>query len=261
MKFSKLIFIMSFFLFFSQLSFSLTFNEYLSSLDSDEIKQALLSDGKWTFFADTIADLKSTPKPFQDEIKKTLKGDSTLMIESIFVIDNTLKGLSKKDQLLKIENILRDITSLKGVEYFSPSRSQMRVLYEDSYAIANPKSDKPIANPFVTVYGGDPSRIFVYQKDLTFGANNYAWVYNTPCDYMSVYITNLTPMTYGIIKLVEPQNLRNLVFIYPLEDKILFYSVSTVKTVKFLGVEKSKTESFYQRMEAMFNWFKVKINS
>ena len=164
-----------------------------------------------------------------------------------------LQGNSEKN-MLHIYNILRSISTLSGIEYYSASRQRMRTLFHEAYVVDSPDARNKLPDPVVQSIPS-LSSIFVYQNDSSFGENVYRVLYNFKESYFLMEMNNLTQIWWGIIPLIDPQNLKYIILIYPFEDYLVFYSVICVNAFNFLGVADQKSASFYNRVKALYNWF------
>jgi hypothetical protein len=152
-----------------------------------------------------------------------------------------------------ISVILRSISHLEGIEYYSASRKQMRTLYEKSYPVDNPVSRKRIPDPVAGE--ADGLSVPVVQKDLTFGeyAHQVYWRHVGP--EASFFSENIEYLSYGIFKLIKPGNLRLGVVVYDLGDYLLVYGLSGADFIAVPGIEAKLRDSFISRADAIFAWF------
>jgi len=166
-----------------------------------------------------------------------------------------LTEMDRGDYHLKIYNILRSVSTLKGIEYYSASRKRMRVFFHDAYAIESPDDRKEREDPLVDSIPLN-STIHTYMKDSSLG--NYVGQihYHYHYDYFAMGIRNQTALWRFIIPMVRPEKLNMLVLIVPWEDQVLFYGLCYVNATNIFGVADSRTASFYNRLIALFNWFR-----
>jgi hypothetical protein len=68
-------------------------------------------------------------------------------------------------------------------------------------------------------------------------------------------IRNLTSMRYLFFRMAKPGDCLTLMLLIPVGDRILFYGVVGAHTGRLLGLERSKEDSFYNRLKAMYGWF------
>jgi hypothetical protein len=170
--------------------------------------------------------------------------------------------IREHDQImLGLYNILRSISALEGIEYYSASRRKMRTFFKTFYAVSSLENPERKADPLVKVIP-ETASILVAQQDLTFGKNFSRLTYGYDGNNITLSLENLKTMWYGIIPLISPLHMQIHLIVVPLEDYILFYGNSAVKTtISIFGIEKSKTDSFYNRIKALYNWFSLQVSS
>lgn len=132
----------------------------------------------------------------------------------------------------------------------------MRVFFHDSYVIAGIDDPEPVPDPYSESVPAK-KEIYVYQKDSSFGENVSRVEYRNIGDGLSLSMFNMDTMHYFIFPLVSPGDLHLHMSLMPLRDEnaLLFYGVAGVDSVSFFGIEKSKEDSFYNRIKAVYSWF------
>ena len=180
--------------------------------------------------------------------------DITIGVESLYFLKYNEKFNGAGVTPLSIYNTLLSIRTMKDIEYYSQSRKKMRTLFTESYGISSMDDHKPLADPVVETIPSITSR-YLLQTDKTFGENIYETTYRSNGDIIWVNMINKTKMKYKFIPMVKPEKMSVNLFILPMEDGVLFYGVSAAETTSFLGLERAKKESFYNRIKAMYNWF------
>ncbi len=209
--------------------------------DQGELTRYFFSDGKPEYFLQT---------EFQKDLEKEFKNLSpNIGVESIFLY-KTDRDIS----LTELYNILLSIRTMKGIEYYSASRKKMRTLFTESYFIESPDNPVSIPDPVVPAPENEFT-LYADQTDKTFGRNIYRTEYRSGEDVIWVKMVNETSMKYKFIKMVDPGNISINLFVKKVDDGILFYGITGVKTFSFFGLEKTKKESFYNRIKAMYGWF------
>lgn len=238
----------------------ITFNIYaeeniLDYLNSSE-KEQLYSEGEISryFFKEELP-IYLFPTDFENDLlDKISELDVTIGVESLYLLNYKDISLTEDPALLSIYNTLLSVKTMKGIEYYSQSRDKMRTLYTESYAVKDPDNPEPIEDP---VFKSIPELLtrYMLQTDKTFGENLYKAVYNFDGDTIWINIVNETKMKYAFIPMVNKGNMSVSLFVRVIDRGLLFYGVSTAETSSFLGLAKSKKESFYNRIKAMFEWF------
>lgn len=181
-------------------------------------------------------------------------GEAPFFIETLYLYRKTpnAAGLPGKDTD-RISVILRSLSRLEGLEYFSPSRKKMRTLYEKSYVIDSPDSRKRISDP---VQGpSDGVTAVALQKDLTFGEYLYRYTWRQTADSSAFFSSNIEPMSYSFIKLIQGEKLRVSLIVQDLGDYLLVYNLTKADFTAVPGIEGKITSSFSARAEAIYKWF------
>jgi len=172
---------------------------------------------------------------------------------------------NKKDDQKDISKILRSVSSLKGLEYYSPSRKSMRLLYKDSYAVSREKDKSgnwtytKVKDPLNEKLEG--LSIFVLQEDLTFGKNIYKFNYFKDEHTIGLLVYNEEPLYYSIFKVMSEKDVNSVLLVYELKDHLLFYATTKARFKKIIGMDRKIKNSFMARLDAMYNWFIQKYNS
>ncbi len=153
----------------------------------------------------------------------------------------------------KIADILRSLSRLQGIEYFSTSRNAMRTLYESSYAVSDPEKRLKIADP--TGGSADGQVIYAVQKDLTFGEYLYRYAYRETADSVAFYSRNEEGLKYTFVKLINRDRMHVSLVVRDLGSHLLIYSLTRVDFFAIPGIEKKINASFTTRADAIYRWF------
>ena len=175
-------------------------------------------------------------------------------VEVLALYNSGQQDLDSRENLLRIYNILRSVSTLEGIFYYSASRDKMRTLSEKSYLIDSPRSRRRLSDPvFSEIPGIDSS--YNLQKDLTFGENIYQSEYSSGAGYLASKTRNLTTLRYMLLPVIRPERSISYFILVPYRDQILFYGLTVARTMNFFGIERSREASFYNRIKAMISWF------
>lgn len=195
--------------------------------------------------------------PFADEVRAGLSVKaSTVAIEGFFLFPRPAGDVD-----LALYNAVNAVGSMEGLEYYSVSQKQMEKLILASYRVASVDRPTKVPDPVFTVVPPFQKAV-VFQKDnrLGDGFSELTWK-ALPAGAVVVTFKNLQTLNYGILPLVEPGNLQMLFVVVPLADKVAVYGVMEGKTGQFFGLEKSKDESFRNRMRALASWLGTRIGT
>ncbi|MDR0383032.1 MAG: hypothetical protein LBH50_03500 [Spirochaetaceae bacterium] len=160
-------------------------------------------------------------------------------------------------------NTLVSLSTLAGTRYYSNSRRQMRVFYETSGVINDPREKTPLPDPAFSPDGNLPSALTLYarQKDLSFGDNVYRYDYFITDGSIIFTQKNYTALSYGIIPLAGKEKLCSAVAVIDAEKYFLIYIASMAKAPAIPGVKKKAGDSFKSRAEALIKWFTERTDS
>lgn len=232
-----------------------TAQDYLSFLGASD-RRTLLSQNELTGFADTLAALPGGRQaPFFGQIGSTVKvAHPTLAVEGFFLFSRPA-GLSD----LKLYNAVQAVSTMEGLQYYSVTRKQWETLILGSWRVSPSNHEQKLSDP---VFSSIPSyqSAVIFQKDNKTGDGHSELTWRAG-EKGSILITfsNLDRLTWGILPLVEPGNMQMAFEVVPLQDKILVYGVLVGETAKLFGLEKSKNESFRNRMRALASWLGARV--
>jgi hypothetical protein len=248
----------AFFLTLSAVFFAADIHERLGSILPSAVATELLSATslQHSAYRETGAVLKLAPAvPLAREIGMALPGTETpFFIESLYLYKKKAgHSVEAGKDTTFISVILRSLSHLQGVEYYSTSRKKMRILYEKSYVIDSPSTRSRLPDPVSA--SADRLSVFVLQKDMTFGEYVYRYSYRQDADSVSFTSTNVDTLNYSFLKLIEPGNLRVSLVVTDLGDYILVYGLTSAVFPELPGLGGKINSSFSTRADAVYKWF------
>lgn len=192
--------------------------------------------------------------------KSTRQDSPNFTIESIYRLeksksDKEFTGENLEKILFedaKIKKILRSVSKMEGIEYYSNSRKRTEILYSKAFTVNNPIERKKIVDNLD--YSENP--IYVLLDDNSFG--EYLSIINYDSkDFENCFeYVNIDNINYGIIKAVEPYNMQVFIDVINCEDEIIVY-VYIQSKMDVPAIFKNKIyDSFVARTDALFEWFK-----
>lgn len=226
----------------------------LNSFLSKEQQTTLLQDGRLLRSAYNRKDAApqlappfAVPQLFSTNWNK---GSPTFLIEALYLYKKARGGIKDTE---KLSRILRSVSKLEGLQYYSSSRKKMRTLYERSYLIESPKNRTPLEDPL-----NNPSAdfsVYVLQKDLTFGKNIYRYRFCSDSDSSGFLSTNNDVLKYSVFKAVEPGHLQASLAVTDLGDYLLIYALTEAQFSAPSVLHERVQNSFRTRGEAVYTWF------
>ena len=173
--------------------------------------------------------------------------------------------LSKKEMLAKgssgknpitiddVAKVVRSISKMQGMTYYSSTKKKECVLYEKTYMIAGPKDKTKIADQNTGNADGQIS--YCLQDDNSFGVNTYKLSYFQNGDTLLCNFDILDKMGIGPFKAIYPGKMIINILVIDCGDYLLLYLNTDLDSVKFPGIKGQITDSMSSRMDAVYKWF------
>ena len=159
---------------------------------------------------------------------------------------------------LNMMNLLLSISTMAGIEYFSESRGQMRVLFEQSHLIDTPDGMNRVSDPVVDTLPRD-IHAYAFQEDTTFGKSVIRITFHGEEREVWLESENLTPYRYLMIPIIRRRQMRLWVFVYPGDGFLLFYGSFGAHAGSLSLFESRIQKSFYNRLVALHGWYMARL--
>lgn len=163
-------------------------------------------------------------------------------------IDTSMNAVSK---------IVRSVSKMKGMQYYSNSKKRYETLYSESYRVDNPENCNPVADDLAD--SSDGKQIYIFQNEHTFGKAVYRVRYRENSKVISMKLNNVSNMYYGIIKAVDVDKCRIVVNIVDDGDGYFIYLGMRVDCSLPGFLEGKMTQSFQARLDALYNWITLQF--
>ncbi|MGA2547803.1 MAG: DUF6675 family protein [Rectinemataceae bacterium] len=228
--------------------------DYLAFLPT-EARTTLLASGSVGDMGGSLDDLKLWQQsPFSADIRADYAArPSTISGECWFVLDSP-KASGDAERSLKFFRSFTSFSTMKGLLVYSESLKKMETFIFDSYRVASLSDPRPIPDPS-EVAVPPSTTYFLFQKQEQTGDVYSEMRIGSSADRFEVVLTNKTQMKFFLLTLVQPEGLLTTFYVVPTADKVLLYGITVAKTPTFLGIEKFKRKSFFNRMKALASWF------
>lgn len=227
----------------------------VSAAFSQNVKTRIHDDG--------TNELKLKPQTEYDEIinsSRVLKAEKNFpfIYESLYHLskDDLKKSSNSSDDEIDINDVsrvLRSVSKMQGMNYFSTTKNKTLVLYDKAYMIESINSKKRIPDQNSGNANGQIS--YCYQKDNSFSDIFYRLNYYQNENTMLAVFSTTNTIGIGPIKAIAPENLKIFIYVEDKGDEILLYLCTDLDSVKFPGIKGQITESMTSRMDAVYNWF------
>jgi len=158
----------------------------------------------------------------------------------------------------KMYNTLRAFSTLAGIEYFSTSRGKRHTYFREAYVIDSPEDRNRMDDPrFIEI--PEHSQAYGYLDESSVGRYIARVDYTHDHTGITMSITNVTSIRYLLVPVVSPGEIRTFIALLPAGDAILFYGLAGVKTTNLFNPAEKRTASFYNRLEALYDWFRTNL--
>lgn len=178
------------------------------------------------------------------------KGAPTFLIEALYLHK---KAKSTAKDVEKVSRIMRSISRLEGLHYYSSSRKKMRLLYESSYCIDDPHTKNRVPDP-IDAHSADFS-VYALQKDLTFKQNVYRYRFCADANSTGFISTNVNALKYLLFKVIAPENIEVSIAVTDLGEYLLTYALTQACFTDLPVFRNRVQSSFRTRGEALYGWF------
>lgn len=234
----------------------------LSVLDKNTAKE-LFEKGSVFSYKYKTADMTPELSPSSGLMEKITASFLKSNLKPVFLMEGLYLYKKENDKSFDISKILRNISGLEGIQYYSHSRGKMRTLYSKSFTVKEVKSGEKISYEKISdVLEGsaDGLKILARQEDLTFGNYIYEYEYFTDGHSCGMVCLNNETLKYSIFKVIAPKNLRVVLAVHDLGGYLAVYCCTAADFTKLPGLEKKLKNSFSSRAEALYKWFIKEYN-
>lgn len=180
------------------------------------------------------------------------------LTENLFVFNKNeiLKNnnSSKKDITIEdISKVVRSISTMKGIKYYSINQKKEFVLYKDTYMIESFENQVKIEDQ--TSGSADGKIYYCYQNDHSFGECIYKLSYFQNEKTIYTEFNNLGTMGISLFKAVDPYDMKINILVENCGDDILLYLQTDTRFEKIPGIAKFAKNSLIARVESIKTWF------
>ena len=183
------------------------------------------------------------------------KDSPTFCVEEIYLIPKKELGRGNyaRTTVDYASKVLRSVSKLEGIHYYSNLERKDAVLYKAAHFIASPGNQERIEDD--TAGSAEGLVKYCILDDHSFGRARYTLHYNERPDEISASFVNIDSLKLGPIKGIDPGNLYISLVISDCGDDMLVYLVTQAKTPTLKIIKSTIYDSFSARLTAIYNWF------
>ena len=227
----------------------------LPKLHLEQIEELLMAGGLSRMIEPDVGPSLVPGNEFERAVASDLESiNYTIGVEVLNLIPGEYEGFD----MVAAANLLLELSTLEGLEYYSASRERMRTLFLQSYAIESAENETRIADPSVDAAPAEGTAV-MFQEDMTFGKNKLKISYEVTESTIHMITENLTTFSWGPIPLIRPGDLRLHALIYKADDFTLYYGCFGAKAPRIGILENRIYNSFYNRLISLYTWFQAKL--
>lgn len=177
-----------------------------------------------------------------------------LVPKSVLESNSSNAGSGNVDTSIEaVSKILRSVSKMEGMKYYSISDNETDVLYNRAYAFASPENREPIADPINVDADGQVA--YAYQHDKSFGDCYYILKYYKSGNEMLAVFSNLDDMRIAGLNAVKQGKVKFNIIAIDCGDSYVVYIMLDGDCMWFPFIRKRLTNSFRSRMNAIYGWF------
>lgn len=178
--------------------------------------------------------------------------------EGLYILnkkDLLANGTSGKNSISidDVAVIVRSVSKMQGMTYYSSTKKKECVLYEKAYMIKGAGDKTKIADQNTGNADGQIS--YCLQDDNSFGINTYRLSYFQKDDSLLARFVILDKMGLGPFNAIYPEKMIINILVTDCGDSLLLYLNTDLDSIKFPGIKAQITDSMSARMDAVYKWF------
>ena len=171
--------------------------------------------------------------------------------------ENSADKPNADTSLETVAKVIRSITKMKGMQYYSNGDKKWETLYHKAYMVEGEKSKKPIADQ--TEGNADGKTYYCLLDDNSFGDGIYQLDYRQCEKEVSLCLTNVEALKVAMFKGVKPRYMKINLVVTDIGNAYLVYMVVQAKYAQISFLESRIRRSLAARVDAIYNWFKFQF--
>jgi len=152
----------------------------------------------------------------------------------------------------RASHVIRAISTMEGIKYYSNTRRKIDVLYPFCYMIDDPAKKNKMPDVLGVV---EDKQYYFYQKDNSLGVCVYALNFSQTNTELSILATNLDPIKVFLLTGVKERNLQIYILVSDVGSDFLMYVLVQSIIPPITIIENVMTKSFSSRADALAEWF------
>jgi hypothetical protein len=183
------------------------------------------------------------------EIASRITGKNpSFIVESLRVIPGKNAGL------LSVYNAVSKVRNLKGRVYHSATRDKYVPLFEDATRIESTRRMNAVADPPPAAAVPASETFYARLKDANFGNCYYRITLSSNGRSILCDLSNFKTIYYAVFPVMKENNFTALLYVEPITEGLLIYSVSTAEVSGFVAGQIDIPSALRKRLDVIIGW-------
>jgi hypothetical protein len=226
-----------------------SFNEIFPGFTESQRIGVMTNTGlRYAFEKDGTPSLIPHPDSGIDLLSIVMSKKPSHIIEALVIVPYTKRELD----MLDVYNSLREIRHIK--DYTVNSGGNPINIFKDTTRLDSAQSRKPISDP-------PPSNMLPYSEtvylcftDLYMGALYLKGDISISVFGITYSMTNFRDVTYSIFRIMKAERFSAIIYLEPIKEGILVYSMSGLYIPGFIANRVNLTPNMNARIRILVNW-------
>ncbi|MDR3130639.1 MAG: hypothetical protein LBU18_03760 [Treponema sp.] len=228
-----------------------SFNDVFPDCDEAKREKVFSKNGLLVFAEDTVSLRLSPPIPAGTAIQKVIAEQRPFFLSESLLVIPFQKNVP---DMLKIYNACGKVQKLQGRTYFSVTRDKEIPLFDEATRLESPRRNSAIPDPPDAQTVPSKETMYMRLKDANFGNSYYRADISVDQYGLTYSLTNFRNLTYLFIPAIRENKFVAHLYIEPLDEGILIYSVSGVDVSDLIASMINIPSAIRKRLEVIIEW-------
>jgi hypothetical protein len=234
-----------------------SFDDFFPACTEAEREKIFSEDGLFISSKDTVSLRMLPPILSGAAIQRTVSERRPLFLnESLQVIPFS----ENPPDLLTVYNACGRVQELKGRLYHSATKDKNIPLFEDATRLESRRKASAIPDPPAASSIPRQETMYIRLKDVNFGNSYYQADISVDQYGLTYSLTNFRNLTYLFIPAIREKKFFAHLYIEPLDEGILIYSVSGADVSDFVASKIDISSAIKKRLDVIIGWIRDGIH-
>ncbi|MBQ7159661.1 MAG: hypothetical protein IJS09_09615 [Treponema sp.] len=211
---------------------------------------------EFSFFPKTTL-AKNAIGTWEKDEEPNYSAENLYYLKKATLVANSKDKSSVDTSLDSVAKVIRSISKMKGMQYYSNGDKKWETLYHNAYMVEGANSKQRIDDQIDG--NADGKTYYCLLDDNSFGDGIYQLDYHQSENEVSLCLTNVESLKVAMFKGVKPRFMKINLVVTDIGDAYLVYMVVQAKYAKISFLESRIRRSLAARVDAIYNWFKIQF--